>query len=139
MMMPITAPPIRPDVDTVRARYPSSATIALTPMAQGRYLATAWREASAASTAIRLVSQSTAAATSGTEMLSSRRTGSVSTSAAAAAAAIGAVSENRSGGAGVSAGRVQPARPTPASAPNTENAVVPAMVFSAFHGSLFAG
>ena len=60
----------------------------------------------------------------------------VSTSAPTAAATIGATSENINGGRGVTDDRVQHASATPATEPNTKKAVVPAMVFSPFHGSV---
>src|SRR6266581_313613 len=138
MIVPISAPPIMPDIETVRARYPSRAATRFTTMAHGRCAATACHDAAAASAVTVLASHSTADALNGTEMLSSRRTGIASTSAPAAAATIGATSENSNGGTGVTEGRVQHASATPASEPNTKKPAVPAIVFSAFHGSFAA-
>ena len=60
------------------------------PIAHGSLARTAREDAALAPTVIRSASHSTAAAITGTEMLSSTRTGKPSTSAAVIAAAIGA-------------------------------------------------
>src|SRR6266576_3621814 len=84
---------------------------------------------------MRLASHRMAAAVAGTEMLSSRRTGSVSTSAATAAATSGAAIVKVIDGGGATAGRVHHASATPARPPHTTNATVPATALSRFHGS----
>ena len=76
----------------------------------------------------------TAAAATGTETLSSSRTGMVSAAAAHTAAAIGAASQNHIEGAGLTAFRHHQASATPAMLPNTTNAIDPAHVFSRFQG-----
>src|SRR5947208_1588229 len=128
--MPMSAPTIAPDIDTVRARYPAHATIALTPMAHGRAAAIVRSDASRAAGVIRLANHRTAPAVAGTETLSSSRTGIVSTSAATMAAASGATISNCHDGSGAIAGRVQQASATAPSPPHTAKAIVPAIVFS---------
>src|SRR5919198_3026104 len=128
MTMPTMAPPIVPDSDTVPARYPSQATTTLTRSAHGRWDTTASRDAANASALINDAIARAAAAVTGTEMLSSRRTGIVSTSAAAAAAASGARNANLIDGGGVTAGRVHSASATAAAPPHITNAIVPATV-----------
>src|SRR5207245_2766884 len=101
IVMPMSAPTIVPDIDTVPARYPSQATTTLTAIAHGSADRSAACEARNAAGDIKLASHSTSAADAGTETLSSRRTGIVSTNAATTAAASGARTSNQSDGSGV--------------------------------------
>src|SRR6266516_482687 len=134
MIDPISAPPIAPDNDTVRARWPSHAVATLTRMAHGSAPSIAVLDASNASTDIRLPSHSTTAAEAGTVSLSSRRMGIVSTSAAINAAASGAATVNIIEGGGTTAGRVHHESATAPMPPQTTNAAVPATLLSRFHG-----
>src|SRR5205809_450575 len=134
MTMPMRAPVIVPDHDTKRPRYPSHDTTPFTPTAHGSCATTSALFALNASVVKTLAYHSTAAAVIGAEMLSSRRTGSVSTSAAAIAATTGAMRTNDSGGGGVTAGRVHHASATAPTPPHMAKATVPAAVFSRFHG-----
>src|SRR3954470_21171795 len=101
MITPTSAPAMVPERETVLARYPSHAVIALMPTAHGSADATALREADRAASVIRLPSHRTSAAVAGTEMLSSSLTGIVSTIAATSAATSGAAIVNAIGGVGV--------------------------------------
>src|SRR5258706_15422801 len=132
MIDPISAPPIAPDNDTVRARWPSHAVATLTRIAHGSAPSIAVLDASNASPDIRLASHSTIAAEAGTVRLSSRRIGIVSTSAAINAAASGAAAANIIDGAGTTAGRVHHASATAPMPPQTTNAAVPATLLSRF-------
>src|SRR5262245_54562559 len=134
MTMPTSAPAIIPDVETVRARKPSHAVTAFTPIAQGSADKTAGFAASTAVRSIRLATQSTTAAAAGTETLSSRRTGIVSTKAATPAAASGAPTVNTIGGGTASAGRTHQASAIAPGPPNAMNAAVPATDLSRHHG-----
>src|SRR5256712_12584458 len=107
---------------------------AFTATAHGSCASTFARAAAMASGVIKLAYHSAAAAVIGTEMLSSRRTGSVSTSAAVTAATSGPTMTNASDGGGVTASRVHSASATAPVPPNTTNAIVPETVFSRFHG-----
>src|SRR5579872_1990686 len=133
MIAPTSAPAIAPDVDTVRARWPSHATITLTAIAHGSAWRTIAGTASNASTVIRLASHNTTAAVAGTERLSSRRTGIVSTAAATSAAAPGAIAMNHDDGGGVTLGAVHHARAVAAAPPAMTNARLPPTVLSTFH------
>src|SRR5437867_9800121 len=132
MRMPMTAPTIVPDVDTVPARRPNQAATTLTRTADGSASIMAGAEAFTACELIKLASHRTAAAAAGTDTLSSSLTGMVSTNAATTAAASGASTSNASDGSGTTAGRVQQARAIAPPAPQTMNATVPAIVFSWF-------
>src|SRR5262245_11969859 len=134
-MMPTTAPPTAPEIDTVPARNPSHAMTALSTTAHGRVLSTSSFELTHTSGEINAISHRTAAAANGTEMLTSSRTGIVSTNPAASAATTGAARENVSGGSGAIDGRVHSASATPAMLPKAMKATVPAIVLSLFHGS----
>jgi hypothetical protein len=83
----------------------------------------------------RVTSHIVIAAANGTDKLSSSRTGIVSTSAATSAAAIGAPTMNQKGTAIATFGCVHQHRTIPAIAPVRANAIVPAQVFSRFHGN----
>ena len=135
MTMPIAAPAMVPERETVRARYPRYAMTAFTPIAHGSCASTSAREAAIASRAIKLASHSTPAAVIGTEMLSSSRAGIVSTSAATSAAPSGAARTKTSGGGGLTAARVHHASADAPAAPHTTNAIEPAIVFSRFQGT----
>src|SRR6185369_12021478 len=134
MIAPTSAPAAAPLRDTVRARYPSHAVSALTPMAQGSAATIAARAPANDAAVISVPIHNTAAAVAGTEMLSSSRTGSVSTSAASSVAASGAAIVKISGGTGVTAGRTHHANATPARLPKITNAAVPATDLSGFQG-----
>src|SRR5262245_14678878 len=134
MTTPIAAPPIMPARVTVFARYPSHATTAFTASAHGSVVRSHGVAASIDCADIRLPSHNTPAAVAGTDTLSSSRAGIVSTKAATTAAATGAAMTNDSGGIGVIAGRVHQASATPAIAPQMMKPIVPAIVFSRFHG-----
>src|SRR5215471_4974515 len=134
MTIPTSAPAIIPDVETVRARKPSHAVAAFTPIAQGSADTTAGADASTAALSIRLAIQSTTAAAAGTEMLSSSRIGIVSTKPANAAAASGAATVKTSGGGAASAGRTHHVSATAPRPPNAMNAAVPATDLSGHHG-----
>src|SRR5438445_8786257 len=133
--MPTMAPAIAPERETVLALWPSHAVSTLTPSAHGAAATRAGRVEANDDASIRLASQSTAAADTGTEMLSSRRTGIVSTNAATIAAASVAAIVNDTGGTGSTAGRVHSASATPPNPPKTKKATVPATLLSGHQGS----
>jgi hypothetical protein len=135
MIAPTSAPATAPRRDTVRARYPSHAVSALTPMAHGSAATISARAPANDSAVISVPIHNTAAPVAGTEMLSSSRTGSVSTTAASSVAASGAVTVHTIGAIGDAAGRTHHASATPAAPPKMTNASVPATVLSGFHGS----
>src|SRR3989442_4071231 len=105
MVMPMSAPTIVPDIDTVPARYPSHATGALMAIAHGSADSTAACDAVRASGDMSLINHNTSAADPGTDTLSSSRTGIVSTSAATISAASGGKMLNHNGGAGITPAR----------------------------------
>src|SRR4029079_12586996 len=128
MMTPTSAPPSIPDRVTVRARYPSQETIPLTASAHGAVRTSRGIDAESAAFEHSVPIHRMHAATAGTEILSSRRTGIVSTKAAHTAAAIGAMMTKTGEGADSSAEPVHQASATPAAPPNTMKAAVPAAV-----------
>src|SRR5262245_23283989 len=132
MMTPTSAPPSIPDRVTVRARYPSQETIPFTANAHGAARTSTGMDAESAAFEHNVPTHRIDAATAGTEILSSRRTGMVSTKAAHTAATIGAMTTNAVGGGDAIAGLVHQASATPAAPPNTMKAAVPAAVLSRF-------
>ena len=104
-----SAPAMPPDSETARSRQASHAMITLTPRAGARASATPGHADYHASPDTRFAHHSTAAAATGTLMLSSSLTGMVSTSAGGRGATTGATRPNASGGNGCD-GRAYPKR-----------------------------
>src|SRR5512133_636173 len=100
-------PAITPEIDTDPRAYPAAAAAALRGSAHRRPATTDWEFVIQISGSKALTAQSTNPAVTGTEMLSSSRTGIVSTNAAAIAAASGPTISNAIEGRGTTCGAVQ--------------------------------
>src|SRR5262245_18457357 len=132
MITPTSVPPSIPDRVTIRARYPSQETIPFTARAHGTVRTSRGIDAESAAFDHQVPTHRTHAATAGTELLSSRRTGIVSTKAAHTAAAIGAMMTKAVEGGDPIADLVHHASATTAAPPYTMNAAVLAAVLSRF-------